>query len=593
MVKEFEDSPRDEVAVLLDGDAAGVAGSAPDSSFDAAVRAAGSIVRAHVRGGRPAVLVLNTREREVQSVTTDGPEWERALGVLAGAVPDARTPASALLDSAEGPAARSLELVVVTSCLEPALVRRLLDRALSHRPVALVYVDAPTFAGRPSTPQPALLQLQASGVPVAVVRRGDDLREVLGGASSRPGARWRPMRRTLLAAGVAGAVIACHVAEPRAAARGAGDAPRCSSRSPLPSRRSRAARLRAVGSVIAAVVAVRLAFGVWLPLHPVGGIGAVWTQFDNGFLDFYSTHLPFDPGRARATWRRSCSSPSSPSRSRSVFSLRPESRLPQRCSFSWARAGRQPSSSRRAASTLGAAILGAALVVLAAAGSRRISGYAVPFALALVLGGIVVGTATASNTPVVNWQSWSVARGSALESVQFVWDARYQRAPLAEGQDDDARGALEHGAGLSPRRRARRLRRRQVGRRPTAGGGRARAGRRVPSRQPDASRSSRSRGWRTRTSSAGVGAGPLLGGHVVRRASNAASPKLPHRVRPRFPVHGLELCRRARALGRSPARRPATRRRCSTAGCSTSATESACRRSALPVALRKSPLRSR
>src|SRR5205085_5351890 len=113
--------------VLLDGDATGVAGSAPDSSFDAAVRAAGSILRARVRGGRPAVLVLNTREREVQSVTTDGPEWEQALAVLAGAMPDARMPASALLDSADGPAARSLELVVVTSRPEPPLVRRLLE----------------------------------------------------------------------------------------------------------------------------------------------------------------------------------------------------------------------------------------------------------------------------------------------------------------------------------------------------------------------------------------------------------------------------------------------------------------------------------
>jgi uncharacterized protein (DUF58 family) len=187
MVKEFEDTPRDEVAVLLDGDAAGFAGAAPNSSFDAAVRAAGSILYAHVRGGHPAVLVLNTRAREVQSVTAYGPEWERALGILAAAMPDAPTPASALLDSADGPAARSLELVVVTSRPEPALVRRILDRALSRRPVSLVYVDAPTFAGRPSTPQPALLQLQAAGVPVATVRRGDDLREALGGvpATSR------------------------------------------------------------------------------------------------------------------------------------------------------------------------------------------------------------------------------------------------------------------------------------------------------------------------------------------------------------------------------------------------------------------------
>jgi uncharacterized protein (DUF58 family) len=180
MVKDFEDAPRDEVAVLLDGDAAGVAGDAPNSSFDVAVRAAGSILRAHVRAGHPAVLVLNTRAREIESVASEGSDWGRALDILAGAMPDARTPASALLDSADGPAARSLELVVVTSRLEPGLVRRLLERTMSHRAVALVHIDAPTFAGRASTPQPDLLRLQAAGVPIAVVRRGDDLREALG-----------------------------------------------------------------------------------------------------------------------------------------------------------------------------------------------------------------------------------------------------------------------------------------------------------------------------------------------------------------------------------------------------------------------------
>jgi uncharacterized protein (DUF58 family) len=175
MVKELEDSPRDEVAVLLDGDAAGAAGSPPDSSFDAAVRAAGSILLAHVRRGRRTVLVLNTRGRETQPVAAEGPDWERALGLLAGAMPDAKTQAAALLDSGAGPAARSLELVVVTSRLEPALVSRLLERALSRRPVALVHVDAATYAGRPPAPQAALLRLQAAGVPIAVVRKGEDL----------------------------------------------------------------------------------------------------------------------------------------------------------------------------------------------------------------------------------------------------------------------------------------------------------------------------------------------------------------------------------------------------------------------------------
>jgi uncharacterized protein (DUF58 family) len=184
MVKELEDSPRDEVAVLLDGDATAVAGSPPDSSFDAAVRAAGSILLAQVRSGRRCVLVLNTATRESQRVTAEGPEWDRALDLLAAAEPDASSPVAALLGSGVGPAARSLELVVVTSRIEPGLVTRLLERALSRRPVAVVHVEASSFAGRPHRPEAGLLRLQAAGVPVAVVRRGEDLADALGGVVS-------------------------------------------------------------------------------------------------------------------------------------------------------------------------------------------------------------------------------------------------------------------------------------------------------------------------------------------------------------------------------------------------------------------------
>ena len=170
--------------MLLDGDPAGVTGTPPDSSFDVAVRAAGSILRAQVRGGRRCVLLLNTAGRETQSVTSDGPEWQRALELLAAAEPDAPSPAAALLRSADGPAARSLELVVVTSQVERSLVDRLLERALTRRPVALVHVVAASFAGRPHRPDPDLLRLQAAGVPVAVVRQGDDLAAALYGAGA-------------------------------------------------------------------------------------------------------------------------------------------------------------------------------------------------------------------------------------------------------------------------------------------------------------------------------------------------------------------------------------------------------------------------
>jgi len=189
MVKELEDSPRDEVAVLLDGEAGAVAGSPPDSSFDAVVRAAGSILLAQARRSRRCVLVLNTAGRESQSVSSEGPEWQRALELLAAAEPDARAPAAALLESGVGPAARALQLVVVTSRVDPGLVHRLLERALSRRPVALVHVEASSFVGKPYRPEPALLRLQAAGVPVAVVRHGEDLAAALTAAKTAEVAR--------------------------------------------------------------------------------------------------------------------------------------------------------------------------------------------------------------------------------------------------------------------------------------------------------------------------------------------------------------------------------------------------------------------
>jgi uncharacterized protein (DUF58 family) len=181
MVKEFEDSARDEIAVLLDGDEAGAAGSPPDSAFDAAVRSAGSIVLAHVRRRRRAVLIVNGRATQTQTVA-EGAEWDRALALLAAAMPDAKVPAAALLSDSVGAAARARELVVVTPRLEPQLVSRLLERALARVPVSVVHVDAPTFAGLPpdAHAESQVLRLRAAGVAVAVLRHGDDLRDALG-----------------------------------------------------------------------------------------------------------------------------------------------------------------------------------------------------------------------------------------------------------------------------------------------------------------------------------------------------------------------------------------------------------------------------
>lgn len=180
MVKELEDAPRDEVAVLLDAAAGTVAGTPPDSSFDMQVRAAGSILAAHARRGRRAVLAVNSLARETQEVHAGDADWRRALEVLAAAEPTGVTPVAALLAQGTSPAARALELTLVTAQLSAALVEQLVQRSLNRHGVSLVYVDAGSFRGGPRVLEPGLLRLRAAGVPVAVLRRGEDLAAALG-----------------------------------------------------------------------------------------------------------------------------------------------------------------------------------------------------------------------------------------------------------------------------------------------------------------------------------------------------------------------------------------------------------------------------
>jgi uncharacterized protein (DUF58 family) len=180
MVKDFDDAARDEVAVVLDA-ATPVVGDAPDSSFEAQVRAAGSILQAHMRAGRRSVLVVNDARRSVQEVHSPGEEWRRAYELLAAVEPSGRERLVNVLADEASPVARALEVVVVTAELSPPLVDRLAQRARARRRVSLVFVDAASWAAPARiAPEPLLLRLQATGIPLAVVRRGDDLADRLG-----------------------------------------------------------------------------------------------------------------------------------------------------------------------------------------------------------------------------------------------------------------------------------------------------------------------------------------------------------------------------------------------------------------------------
>jgi uncharacterized protein (DUF58 family) len=189
MVKELEDSPRDETAVLLDADGSVVVGDRHDSSFELAVRAAGSIVKSHASRGRRAALVVNGGRPVYQRVHSFDGDWHRALEILAAVEADGHSPVANMLADEAGPASRANELTVVTSSLSPRLVERLAHRALAHHGASLVYVDPASFAaGAPGVPVESgaqLLRLERAGVPVIILRRGDDLAAKLGAGELR------------------------------------------------------------------------------------------------------------------------------------------------------------------------------------------------------------------------------------------------------------------------------------------------------------------------------------------------------------------------------------------------------------------------
>jgi len=177
MVKELEDRAYDGVVVILDCDPPGAVGEPPDSSFDVGVRAAGSILRAHAIRGRPATFVSTGRERAVVPVRSAADDLGGAVSALAAAEPDALYGLARFLGT-DNPAVGGGEVVIVTATLDSAAFAAVLALA-GRRIVSVVWVDAASFAARPTRAEPGILRLAAHGIPTAVVRRGDDLAEEL------------------------------------------------------------------------------------------------------------------------------------------------------------------------------------------------------------------------------------------------------------------------------------------------------------------------------------------------------------------------------------------------------------------------------
>ena len=98
--------------------------------------------------------------------------------MLAAAEPDALQGVARWLGPRQTPAAQAGELVVVTAALGAAAVDAILATA-ARRLVSVIWIDAPSYVGRPTRAATGPLRLSAEGIPVAVVRCGDDLASAL------------------------------------------------------------------------------------------------------------------------------------------------------------------------------------------------------------------------------------------------------------------------------------------------------------------------------------------------------------------------------------------------------------------------------
>ena len=201
MLREMDDPASGDLTVLLDATASQVVGDQPQTNFELAVQAAGSVADFILGTGRSVNLLLHdSRERSTRLAPGFNGHCE-LLDVLAQATPSAKAPLAASLQSLRshgGRLASTKILALVALSLDRELARVLISLRREGLQVSVIHVGAGSFgaedAGAPSArssvvsgsagaraaDDPALLvSLAAAGVLCLTLRRDDDLRTAL------------------------------------------------------------------------------------------------------------------------------------------------------------------------------------------------------------------------------------------------------------------------------------------------------------------------------------------------------------------------------------------------------------------------------
>jgi uncharacterized protein (DUF58 family) len=149
MLREMEEPAGADITLVLDGTADHVIGEAPDTNFELAVRAAGSIADYALRAGRGVSLVCHERMRRQVRLTADGGGRRVLLETLAETRADATVPLAQalrrLLTDRLSPL-RAQTLTVFGLTIDPQMARALISLREDGVRLSFVCVPGTTFA---------------------------------------------------------------------------------------------------------------------------------------------------------------------------------------------------------------------------------------------------------------------------------------------------------------------------------------------------------------------------------------------------------------------------------------------------------------
>jgi uncharacterized protein (DUF58 family) len=150
MLREMEEPAGADITLLLDGSAAQVVGTPPETNFELAVRAAGSIADYALRMGRGVALICHEAESRQVRLTPDGGGRRALLEALAETRPDAMAPLALVLRRLLADRLmplRSQSLTLVGMTLDAQMARSLVSLREDGVNLAFLYVPGFSFTG--------------------------------------------------------------------------------------------------------------------------------------------------------------------------------------------------------------------------------------------------------------------------------------------------------------------------------------------------------------------------------------------------------------------------------------------------------------